>query len=227
MRVLVGKTVLAHVVERVKSCRLVDEVIVATTEAAIDDVIANESEKNDAIVFRGSEEDVLSRYYLAARQLAADVVVRVTSDCPLFDGGILFSMLDLFLGWNRPSIIVDYLSNSLHRSFPRGLDTEIFTFSTLEQTHREAVRSYEREHVTPYIYGHPELFRIREFTNSHDLSAHRWTLDTLEDWNLIEAIYRELGSGGDSFSTSDVLDLLAKRPCITQMNAHVEQKKLH
>ena len=226
MKHLCNKTVLAHVISRVQACPLVDEVIVATTTCPLDDLIVLEAEKCGVKSFRGSEEDVLERYYLAAKKYQADVVVRVTSDCPLFNPKVLFYMLEHFNTETANGLYMDYLSNTLNRSYPRGLDAEIFTFDVLEQTFREAQQPYEREHVTPYIYQHPEIFSLHGETNDEDLSAYRWTLDTEEDWKLISEIYNALYREGDIFSTAEVLKLLDKRPELMEINAYVSQKKL-
>lgn len=206
---------------RVKSARRLDGVIIATTDSPADDAVVAECRKLDVPLFRGSEDDVLARYFGAALACGTEAIVRVTSDCPLFDGALLHEMIEVFHGAN-----VDYLSNALKQTFPRGLDAEIFTLAALERANREAVKSCEREHVTPYFYEHPELFRLRSFESGVDLSAHRWTLDTPEDWELIKAIYDALSPGGRIFSTADVLNLLNDRPELARLNAHVEQKKL-
>lgn len=219
MMPLAGRTVLSQVIARVQAAP-VDEIVVATTVHPTDLPIVLEAERCGASWFRGSEEDVLSRYYLAAQQSGADLVVRVTSDCPLFDPSVLSTLLQRFKGSER----LDYLSNTLERTYPRGLDAEVFTAAALERAYREATKPHEREHVTPYLYQHPELFRIEQLKQAVDLSHHRWTLDTPEDFQLIDAIYAAMG--GMPFSTEDVLSLLERRPDLVALNAHIEQKKL-
>ncbi|MBU0486137.1 MAG: glycosyltransferase family protein [Proteobacteria bacterium] len=226
MKSLCGKTVLSHVIARVQACPYVDEVVVATTTVPQDDVIVKESEMAGAKVFRGSEGDVLSRYYEAAKETCADIVVRVTSDCPLFDPQVLSRMITLFLKLNASQPVVDYLGNSLESSFPVGLGAEIFSFVALEKASIEATKEYEREHVTPYIYLNPELFAVRNFANDEDLSFHRWTLDTSEDFELITTIYERLGKDGELFSTKSILDLFLKEPQLINVNSHVHQKQL-
>lgn len=227
MKTLSGKTVLGHVISRVKACPLVDEVIVATTVSTKDDVIVAESARHGAMQFRGSEDNVLERYYLAAKQFNADIIVRVTSDCPLFDPELLSKMLSYFQKINATGRCIDYLSNTLSRSFPRGLDAEIFTFDALQLATQEASQPFEMEHVTPYLYQHPEKFSLAEFRNETDLSHYRWTLDTEEDYGLLDAIFSALDGGNNSiFSTEAVLSFLKKRPELVAINAHIEQKKL-
>ncbi|GCL36294.1 acylneuraminate cytidylyltransferase [Sphaerospermopsis reniformis] len=227
MKPLCGKTVLFHVISRVKACSLVDEVVVATTTSLADDVIVAEAEKCGVNWFRGSEEDVLERYYLAAKQYQADVIVRVTSDCPLFDAEVLNGMLEYFQTETTNGLKIDYLSNCLRRSYPRGLDAEVFTFEVLEKAFQSANKPYQREHVTPYIYEHPEIFSLHNQNNDDDLSDYRWTLDTQEDWRLIEEIYKNLYHEQKIFTTDEVLDLLVVNPELLLINAHVEQKTLH
>jgi spore coat polysaccharide biosynthesis protein SpsF len=117
------------------------------------------------------------------------------------------------------------MSNSLERTFPVGLDAEIFTYESLSRAYREAHREYEREHVTPYIYQHPDTFRLRSYTNDVNLSRYRWTLDTLEDFTLINEIYNRLYKG-EIFTTASVLELLEENPELTMINAHIRQKQL-
>ncbi len=226
MKTLCGRTVLAHVIRRVRACPLVDEVVVATTRSPADDAIAREATGCGAGVFRGSEDDVLSRYYLAALERQAATVVRITSDCPLFDPKLLEEMLRRFLSRRQNVPAPDYLSNSLVRTYPRGLDAEILTFQALEKAWREGTEPYQREHVTPYIYQHPELFVLENYGNAEDLSFHRWTLDTDDDFRLIAKIYAALGREDRLFSTDQVLDLLRGHPAWLEINAHVRQKEL-
>jgi spore coat polysaccharide biosynthesis protein SpsF len=226
MKTLGELTVLGHVITRVKFCPLVDEVMVATTILPTDEVIVKKAKAHGASVFRGSEDDVLSRYYGAAKEAKADVIIRVTSDCPLFDPYVLEEMLQKFYQVKDSGQPLDYLSNTLGRTFPRGLDAEIFTFSALERAHFKAKLAMEREHVTPYIYRHPEIFFLKNFLCPEDLSFHRWTLDTQEDFDLIQEIFKALGKARTFFSTREILDLFAQRPELLAINANIRQKEL-
>jgi spore coat polysaccharide biosynthesis protein SpsF len=221
---LAGKSVLARVIERVRACPEVVTTVVATTGLPADDAVVAESIRCGAHVYRGSESDVLARYVEAARQYRADTVVRVTADCPLLDSELLCAMLREYHGIAADAP-VDYLSNTLTRRYPRGLDVEIMSWAALEQAHREAQADDEREHVTPYLYRHPQRFRLREFgVTERDRSTFRWTLDTPDDYALLCAVYDTLGPG--RFVTADVYALLERRPEIAAINAHVEQKPL-
>ncbi len=221
LRRLGGRTVLDHVVSRVKQARLLDGIVVATTIQPDDDAVVAECADLKVPSFRGSEQDVLSRYFQAANEHQAQGIVRVTADCPLFDGMLLSEMLDVFLAANESETKIDYLSNTQRRTFPRGLDAEIFTFEALAQAYGAAVQAHEREHVTPYLYQHPQLFRLHSFEGPKDLSSYRWTLDTPEDWEFVSAVYGALGS---AFKTADVLQLLEAHPELAEINSHVEQK---
>lgn len=220
-----GASILEHVLGRVRAARLLDAVCVATTRSSTDDPLVQECGRLDADVYRGSEQDVLARYHGAAASLGATVVVRITSDCPLYDPEMLDELLGEWRTLNGSEQRVDYLSNcTLRRTFPRGLDTEIFTFAALDRAFREAASSHEREHVTPYLYGHPELFRLRSYEGNQDLSHHRWTLDTPEDLAFVESVYGELHDATRLFTTADVLKLLKARPELMKLNADVAQK---
>lgn len=226
LRPLGDRSVLAHVIARTQACPLIDEVVVATTTEAHDQAIVDEALACGASGFRGSESNVLERYYQAAKQAKADVVVRITSDCPLLDPSLLTRMLEQFKQLEAAGSRVDYYSNTQTRSFPRGLDAEIMTFAALERAYREASKPYEQEHVTPYLYQHPESFTVEQWVGGEDHSALRWTLDTPEDYRLIEAIYQELYRPGEIFTTERVLALMAERPDLPQLNAHIQQKGL-
>jgi spore coat polysaccharide biosynthesis protein SpsF len=217
---LAGKTVLARVIERLRSCRLLDEVLVATTDSPADDAIVEECGRCAVPSFRGSEQDVLDRYYQAAQQAKADVVVRVTSDCPLIDAGITDKTIQAFLDSRT-----QYASNSLVRGYPRGLDTEVMSFAALESAWRQARHAYERTHVTPYIYEHPAEFKLLSVAADADYSHHRWTVDTAEDLEFVRSIFARLGEN-PNFTWRDVLDLLAREPQLVEINRAVPQKAL-
>ena len=209
LKKLAGATVLSHVIARVKASGTAAEIVVATTEKPADDMVAAEAARCGAKVFRGSEEDVLSRYYLAAKEHSAEAVLRVTADDPLMDPGVLGAMVKLFREEASRGASPDYLSNNLgKRTFPLGLDVEVVRFGALETAFREAAEPYEREHVTPFLYRHPEKFKLKNFANTKDLSAYRWTLDTPEDWEKLSGIYDTLYKDGKIFDTQEVLRYL-------------------
>jgi len=225
LKKICNKTVLGHVIDRVIASKAFNEIIVATTDCKQDDEIALEAQRNGALVFRGSESNVLERYYFAARKYNVDIIVRITSDCPLIDPDIISKLINIFKELHQKGDI-DYLSNCLTRTFPRGLDIEIFTIQALKNAHDGATKVFELEHVTPYIYQHPEIFTIKNYENNIDLSNYRWTLDTPEDFEFISEVYSALYSPDRIFKTEDILKLLDEKSELIDINAHIEQKTL-
>jgi spore coat polysaccharide biosynthesis protein SpsF len=215
-----GETVLARVVKRTRRASLLDEVVVATSALPVDDAIARECEALQVACFRGDERDVLDRYYRAAMKFAAETIVRITSDCPLIDPELIDATI-------RSSFAeqADYACNSLVHTYPRGLDVEVFTADALARAWGAAKEEYQRMHVTPYLYENPELFKLVSIAGEVDHSKHRWTLDTSEDWDLIQAIYKHFGNR-DSFRWFEVLKLMEAEPELAALNSHVRQKAL-
>ena len=212
---LAGRPALAHVVARARTIPGVERVIVATTTAARDDVIAGLCEGLGVAVFRGSDPDVLDRYYRAARHHGLRAVVRVTADCPLLDPTVSGLVVARFRSGD-----VDYASNVHPPTYPDGLDTEVFTVEALERAWREARLPAEREHVTSYFYTHPELFRCANVAHAQDLSHHRWTVDEPRDLELVRALCRRLGQGeAPLFGMAEILSLLEREPDLLTLPA--------
>lgn len=213
-----GETVLARVLKRLRRAQWIEEVVVATTIAGPDAAIARECLRLGCGFFRGSESDVLDRYYRAARACQADAVVRITADCPLIDPGLVDRTIRHFLEQDA-----DYASNVNPRTYPRGLDTEIFSRAALEQAWRAARSPYEREHVTPYLYGHPQQFKLVSVYGIADYSRYRWTLDTSDDLQLLREIYSRFGNG-DHFGWQDAVAVMQREPDLADLNSQVAQK---
>jgi spore coat polysaccharide biosynthesis protein SpsF len=216
-----GETMLARVVSRVKRAKLINEVLVATTDRPTDDAIVAECKKSSVSVSRGDQNDVLDRYFRAAQLSKAEVIVRITSDCPLIDPEVTDKTIAAFLE-ERP----DYASNCLVRTYPRGLDTEVISFAALSRAWQSARKPYEREHVTPYIIEHPTEFKHLSVTGRENFSEYRWTVDTLEDLTLVREIYRRLNGEG-IFSGWAVIELLQREPELLELNRSVQQKAVH
>jgi spore coat polysaccharide biosynthesis protein SpsF len=216
-----GRTMLARVVTRARRASRLDMVIVATTDEPADDAVVAEARRLDAPFYRGQEFDVLDRYRQAAEHFRLDVVTRITSDCPLIDPGLIDLVVGRFMD-AQPD--VDFASNSLERSYPRGLDMSVFRRDALERAWLEATEPYERVHVTPYIREHPDRFRLLSIAGGEG-AEQRWTVDTAEDLEFVRAVYRELGNQ-DTASWRDVLALLARMPHLLSINAGVRQKGL-
>ncbi len=223
MKDLCGKTVLAHDIERVKQSKFIQEIVVATTTSEKDGSLVREALNNGVKVYRGSEEDVLSRYYEAAVESNADTVVRITSDCPLIDPFIIDRVVNCYIE-NDYDLVTNAGLDWTQRTYPRGLDVEVFSFNILKEAHEKAKKPYQREHVTPYIYENSE--NIFYYKNDVDYSKYRWTLDTEEDFELIKAIYKALYKGKHDFYFYDLLELLEKQPQLSKINEHVNQKKI-
>lgn len=204
-----GRPMLARVVRRAALAPGVDRVLVATTTDPGDDPVAEFLAGEGIPCFRGSEDDVLDRYFQAARSCGADPVVRVTADCPLIDPDVLGAVVATFRGGE-----FDYVSNTLERTYPVGLDVEVFSFAALARAHAEARLASEREHVTPYIWKHPTRFRHGQVRGSEDHSALRWVVDHPADLEYARAIYAGLGMDPLAFRMADVLALLARDPAL-------------
>jgi len=212
---LAGRPMIRHIVERVRASG-VDEVIVATTrEAADDPLVAYLEEERLCGVFRGSEDDVLERYYLSAKEAGAEIVVRVTADDPLKDPDVI----DQALGFLAEDPGLDYCSNTLKPTFPEGLDIEAFRFSALEKAHREARLPSDREHVTPYIWKHGDIFRLKNFEHEEDLSSWRWTVDKPQDMEFMRQVFGALWDGDSVLSYRTVIDHLKRHPELMEVNA--------
>ena len=215
-----GASMLARVIRRTQRAEHLDDVVVATTSSDQDDPVVAECRRIGVPWFRGSEQDVLDRYFVAAEASRAELIVRVTSDCPLIDPGLIDRVVAAFLA-EKP----DYASNFLERTYPRGLDNEVVTFDGLSRAWCEAVRPYQRVHVTPYFYENPALFRLLAVKHDRDLSACRWTVDTLDDMRFARTVYEHF-DGDDQFNWRDVLRLLEAEPGLAEINRHVRQKEL-
>jgi spore coat polysaccharide biosynthesis protein SpsF len=216
------KPILQHIVERLKLCQGIDEIVLAITVNSKDDILAELAVNNGIKFFRGDEEDVLARYFYAAKENKLDIIARVTSDCPFVDPYLVDDLAGCFAGY--PAI--DYISNTLKRTFPRGLDVEVFKFSALEKAFSSARLPYQREHVTPYIYEHRELFQLQNLENDCDLSGLRWTLDEKKDYEFIIEIYKRLYNKGRIFLTNDILMVLKEEPWLSDINSAVRQKAI-
>ena len=212
---LAGRPMLAHVVARVRMARNIDEVVVATSTGPADAAIEAFCRSEGVTCFRGSENDVLDRYYQAALASHADVVVRITADCPLHDPAVIEQVVARF-----DPAATDYVSNTTERTYPDGLDTEVFSMATLDRAWREATWSSEREHVTSYIWKQPDKFRIAQVTQARDLSALRWTVDEPSDLALVREVYRRLGDA--ALHMDPVAALLDGDELLKSVNAGID-----
>jgi spore coat polysaccharide biosynthesis protein SpsF len=215
-----GCSMLGRVVRRAQRAQLLSEVTVACSTEKADEAIVDECQKLRIRVYRGSDSDVLARYHGAAVEYGADVIVRITSDCPLIEPEIIDKVVAEF---QRSG--ADYASNTIARSYPRGLDAEVFKRTALDRAWSEATEAYQHVHVTPYLYQHPESFKNVQVRHSEDLNELRWTVDTPEDFEFISHIYRQF-HGKDDFSWREVIAYLNQNPEVADINRHIRQKEL-
>ena len=215
-----GIPLLEFHVKRLQQSKLAKEVIIATTTDAKDDAIAEFCDSRNITCFRGSEEDVLARYYGASKLSSCEHVARVTSDCPLIDPNIIDLVFREYFESRA-----DYASNTLELTFPRGMDVEVFPSSLLERAFDEAQEQYEREHVTPWIRENKSVLKKNFSNNLGDQSHYRLTVDTKEDFDVvrkvIEKIYPEKAF---SFNLEEIINFLEEHPEVSEINSHVVQK---
>ncbi|WP_342533937.1 glycosyltransferase family protein [Lysinibacillus sp. FSL K6-0057] len=215
------KTLLEYQLECLKKSEYIKGIVVATTREIRDKAIVQLCEQINQPYFRGSEKNVLERYYLAAKQFKADIVVRITSDCPVIDIEVVDNIIKKFME-NK----VDYASNTIERTYPRGMDTEVFTMNALETAYRNATEQRDIEHVTPYMYFNPKIFRLLNIKNDEDYSKYRWTVDTEEDFELIEKLILELHMRDQEINLKNLLQVMHENKDWYSINAHIEQKKV-
>lgn len=239
-----GQPMLVRVIERTRRAKSLAEVIVATTQEPADDVIAGLCSERGYPCFRGSHQDVLDRYYQAASEFSAEIVVRITADCPVIDPIVIDQTVAAFLGHISPLIINgqatpitpeasrddppwDFATNRLpppwRRTFPIGLDTEVCTLTALEKAWFEARHPHHREHVMPYLYETPGRFRTLLVDHEPDYGYLRWTVDTHPDLNLVREIYARF-DGRDDFSWMEILHLFEREPWLANINRDVPHK---
>jgi spore coat polysaccharide biosynthesis protein SpsF len=249
---IAGQPALAHVVERTRRAKTIDQVVVATTTDPSDDPIESLCAEGNYLCYRGNQHDVLDRYYKAAQVYAAEVIVRITGDCPLIDPDVIDKTISAFWGGSdeklnihrdggleinknregaaQPSSLVvpyDFVANRLPppwgRTYPIGLDTEVCAFTGLELAWKEAKQPRQREHVMPFFYEQPERFRILLVNHDTDYGTLRWTLDTPDDLELLRQVFAHFQDRND-FSWLEVLALFEQDPQLGLINAHVQAK---
>jgi len=211
---IAGKPLLEHIIDRLRLSRLIDKIIIATTTKERDRVILEIAQSWGIESYAGSEEDVLDRFYQAAKIYGAGTIVRITPDDPFKDPEVIDTVIIYYL---KHKDNLDYVSNTIKPTYPEGLDVEVFSYKALEKAWKEANSPSEREHVTPYIWNHPEIFRLSNIENDVDLSHLRWTLDTEADLKFTREIYARLYHG-QVFLMKDILALLRAEPELSLIN---------
>ena len=219
LKEIAGKSLLEILIERLRHVTKASTACVLTTVNAIDEPIIALCQKLQIPFFRGSQEDVLGRYYACALERKSDRIVRITADCPLMDPAIVDEVITAF------SQGVDYVSNTITRTFPRGMDVEIFSVAALKKAHVQAKSDSEREHVTLYMYRHPEQFRLRNVSSKKNLSFLRLTVDTQEDFDTVKNIFENIYPQNSSFTLQDIVEGVAKHPDWI-VNKNIQQKQV-
>jgi len=218
---LAGAPAIRRVVERVTKIEGIDAVVVAIPHGRVHEPIAEAVSPTGVAVFSGSEDDVLARTLGAAESLEASVVIRITSDCPLFDPKVSGAVLSAFR-----TLGVTYARTAMTCGYPVGFETEVISIDSLRTAATESVDPYEREHVTPFIWRHPDRFAAVHISCEPDRRAWRLTIDTREDFELASQVYDELFAVNPAFGLRDLTDLFCRRPDLLQLNAGVAQKPI-
>lgn len=220
-KTIIDKTMLEHIINRVKSVPSISMIVVATTLNQDDNIVEDFCKAKGIECFRGSEDNVLERFYTCASTFQADGIVRVTADDPLKDPQVIAKAIDLFLKGGY-----DYVSNTVEPTYPEGIDIEVFSFAALEKAYREAKLPSEKQHVTPYIYKNPDKFHFYNFKNGVDLSSLRWTVDSPDDYVFMQEVYRELyRKPNEIFLMDEVCALLERKPHLKEINGeHVRNE---
>ncbi|OYD97822.1 spore coat protein [Nostoc sp. 'Peltigera membranacea cyanobiont' 210A] len=213
LKPILGVPMLALQIERIKRAKLIDYLLVATSKDVTDDAIENLCININVGCYRGNLEDVLDRFYQAAKLNSPEHIVRLTGDCPLADPELIDEVIKFYLTGD-----FDYASNALEPTYPDGLDVEICRFKCLEQAWKEAKLPSQREHVTPFINQQPHLFHIGVYKNNSNLSHLRWTVDEQLDFDLIANIYEALYPNNPKFATQDILDFLEVNSYLKNFN---------
>ena len=202
---------LYYTINQLKNSSNLDKIFIATSDLSEDDIIEEFAKNNKIAYFRGNSENVLDRFYECAKKFQLETIVRVTADCPLIDPKIVDSFIKIFNSGKY-----DYVHNMEPRTFPDGLDTEVFSFKILEEAHKNAKLPSEKEHVTPYFRNNKDKFRIKNVISKKNMSSHRWTLDYQEDLDLIRNIVKEIKNR--PILMNDIISLFNKKPNIFEIN---------
>jgi len=205
------QTILEFVISQLKNSKYIEKIVIATTTLSEDDVIVKLAKKLNIDYFRGNPKNVLDRYYKCAQQFSIDLIVRITSDNPLIDPTIVDSSIQTF---NKNSY--DYVTNCRQRTFPYGVEVEVFTFNVLERSWINAKKPSELEHVTPYIYNNSEKFKIYDLKNDIDLSNLRWTVDHKNDLELVQLLVKKIEKR--PILMTDILELFSNEPDLININ---------
>ncbi len=219
---LMGYPLIHHVVKRISICDSIEKIVLATSDSSADDIIEAWADSAGIFCYRGSENDVLDRYYRAAIESKSELIIRVTADDPFKDPMVIDCVVN-----HLNKCHLDFAYNNKPPSFPEGLDVEVFTFSALEDAAHKAEKSSDREHVTQYLYRHPEFYRQENITCNKQLSHLRWTIDTSVDFLMVKKVYQELYEDGCVFLMEDILELIKRHPEIALINSNEKRSAMY
>jgi spore coat polysaccharide biosynthesis protein SpsF len=222
---LSGKPLIWHVVNRLNYCKRIDRILIATTVNSSDDLLEEWARKQGIFIYRGSEDNVLNRYYSAANATGLkdeDIVIRITADDPFKEPALIDRVVETV---ENGEAVFAY--NNKPPTFPEGLDCEVFTMASLEKAEKESEDPYEREHVTQYMYRHPELFKGKNISQEKDLSYLRFTIDTEDDYKMVQEIYAKLYKENTVFLLEDILKLFDKYPYIPDINRNIRRSAMY
>jgi len=222
LKKVMNKSLLEYQIERLNKVNNVNDIVVATTINRIDQPVVELCEKLNCSYFRGSEDDVLLRYYEAAVKFRAECIIRVNADCPLIDPDIVSEILGYYQS-NCDKF--DYVSNILEKGYPVGLHTEVFSMEALNEANSNSNSLIEREHVTPYIYRNPNIFRLFSYSIKKDFSKYRWTIDYPEDFELIRIILENIYINKQNFNMYDVINFLESNPELLKINVNFKKEQ--
>lgn len=218
-----GKPLIWHVVNRLKYAKTIDNIVIATTTNTKDNIIEDWCKENKITYYRGSENDVLNRYYCASVVSNADVIVRITADDPFKEPAVIDAVVKKLIDGNY-----DLVTNNFPPSFPEGLDCEALKFSVLKESENSTCDTFEREHVTQYIYHNPQKFKIGNVSSENNLSYLRWTIDNTEDYEMVKAIYAHRNPQNTGILLMDeILEILVNNPEIKEINSSVERSAMY
>lgn len=218
-----GHPLIWHVVNRLKFAKNISTIVLATTVNPLDDKLEMWATENGVKCFRGSENDVLNRYYEAAQTVSEEVIVRITADDPFKEPHIIDATIQKLNDEN-----LDFVCNNNPPTFPEGLDCEVFTKAGLAVEEMKSTSDFEREHVTQYFYHNPTSFKMANISNSENLSYLRWTIDTETDFDMVKRIYKTLyKTDQEIFHMEEILAFLKKNPDIAKMNSNVHRSAMY
>lgn len=217
-----GKPLLWHVVTRLKYAKKIDDIIVATTMNSVDDEIESWCCENNIKCFRGSENDVLNRFYNASIKFPSDVVVRITADDPFKEPSVIDKVIETYLHGEY-----NYVTNNFPPSFPEGLDCEVFSSKLLAEMEENSRDSFEREHVTQYVFRHREKYSIGNVSNDKNLSHLRWTIDTVDDLNMVKTVYSYREKNNGILLMDEIMEIIGKHPEIIDINSNVARSAMY